>query len=135
MIRFAILFALLTTPALANEIEARVVSVYDGDTLTVEADIWPGITARSSVRIDGIDTPEIRGKCEKEKRMARQARELLATTVGDAVVLRDVRKGKYAGRVIARVYTSDGRDVAAIMLRSNLAREYHGSKREGWCDE
>jgi len=135
MIRFAFMFALLASPALASEIEARVVSVYDGDTLTVEAEIWPGIIARSSVRIDGIDAPEIRGRCRREKDRALMARDALRRLAGDHVILRDVRKGKYAGRVIARVYTTDGRDIAAIMLKAGLARPYRGGKRKGWCDE
>ena len=45
---------------------------YDGDTLTVDAEPWPGLTARTSVRVDGIDTPEIRGRCPAEKALALQ---------------------------------------------------------------
>ena len=57
-------------------IVADVVSVYVGDTLTVDAHPWPQITMRVSVRVNGIDTPEIRGKCEEEKVLAQNARTL-----------------------------------------------------------
>lgn len=67
-------FALLCplTPVSAGElaVPATVVSVYDGDTFTVEARPWPGMTLRTSVRVRGVDTPEIRGKCQAEKDLA-----------------------------------------------------------------
>jgi endonuclease YncB( thermonuclease family) len=45
-------------------INARVVNVYDGDTFTADAMSWPGVTIRTAVRVDGVDTPEIRGECQ-----------------------------------------------------------------------
>ncbi len=78
ILALALVLALAPTIALAGEIipgpvTADVVSVYDGDTLTVDAHPWPQITVRTSVRVDGIDAPEIRGKCDSEKAMAREA--------------------------------------------------------------
>ncbi len=63
----ALAFLILRFPALAGEtipgpVTGAVISVYDGDTLTVDASPWPGLTVRTSVRIDGVDTPEIRGE-------------------------------------------------------------------------
>ncbi len=52
----------LTGEPIPGPIAADVVSVYDGDTLTVDAHPWPQITVRTSVRVSSIDTPEIRGK-------------------------------------------------------------------------
>ena len=72
-------------------INARVVSVYDGDTLTVDAEPWPGLTARTSVRVAGVDTPEIRGECQAEKDLAVQARDFVRSTVGAQVQLTNVR--------------------------------------------
>ncbi len=43
---------------------ADVVSVYDGDTFTADIHVFPGLTYRRAVRVAGIDTPEIRGKCD-----------------------------------------------------------------------
>lgn len=47
-----------------------VVSVYDGDTFTVEAEVWPGMTWRGSVRVAGVDAPEIQGECDAEREQA-----------------------------------------------------------------
>ena len=41
---------------------------YDGDTITFNLPgLHPIIGEKISIRVNGIDTPEIQGKCEKEK--------------------------------------------------------------------
>ncbi len=113
---------------------ADVVSVYDGDTLTADVQVWPGQVNRVHVRIDGIDTPEIRGKCAAEKDGAKRARAaMIGILEGGRVSIVHVRTGKYASRMVAEVLV-DGVDVAGAMIRRGLAREYHGGKRAGWCD-
>jgi endonuclease YncB( thermonuclease family) len=37
------------------------------------------------------------------------------------------------GRTLA-VVLADGRDVAEVLIGEGLAREYHGGRREGWCE-
>ena len=115
---------------------ATVASIYDGDTLRAHVRVWPGLTVETSVRVRGIDTPELRGKCEAERELARTARDIArrwADDVGRVVVLRDVKRGKYAGRVVAHVLADD-ESLAGVLLRAGVAREYDGGKREGWCD-
>ncbi len=113
--------------------EAAVVRVVDGDTIRVRARIWLGTDVELLVRIDGIDTPEIRGKCPREKELAARARALTESLVaGGAVRLHDVRYGKYAGRVVARVVV-DGADIANLLLAAGLAHPYDGGARAGWC--
>jgi micrococcal nuclease len=137
---FAALALLLVFPAFAKAAEpipgpinARVVSVYDGDTFTANAAPWPGVTIRTAVRVDGVDTPGIRGECQAEKDMAIEARDFAAAALGDDVQLVDVRHGKYAGRVVARVLV-DGQDLAGLIIGAGLGRPYDGRAREGWCD-
>ncbi len=134
----AVLLALPATvqaaDAIPGPIVATVVSVYDGDTLTVNAYPWPGMTIRTAVRINGIDTPEIRGLCDAEKELAKRARDYVRATVGDHVQLTNITLGKYAGRVIADVLLADGRSLTALLIAEGLGREYHGGRREGWCD-
>ena len=138
----AAVLALIVTvvgPAVAladvpGPITAQVVSVYDGDTLTVDAKPWPGVTMRVSVRVDGIDTPEIRGRCQAEKDLAIQARDFVRATVGEAVQLTNVRLGKYAGRVVAEVWIG-GQSLAEMVIQAGLGRPYDGGAREGWCGQ
>ena len=133
----AILAASLPTIALAGEvipgpITAHVISIYDGDTITVDAYPWPDVTIRTSVRLNGVDTPEINGDCQAEKDLAVQARDFVCAQVGDTVHLRSVRFGKYAGRVVADVWIGDN-DLATLIIAAGLGREYHGDARAGWC--
>lgn len=115
-------------------IPADVLSVYDGDTITVEARPWPGMVIETKVRVNGIDTPEIRGKCDSEKELAKKARDAAAQFVGQSVQLHNVELGKYAGRVVASVYVGD-KSLADFLIESGLARPYDGkSKRQGWCE-
>ena len=49
---------------------------YDGDTITFNLpSLHPIIGEKISIRVNGIDTPEIKGKCEKEKYDAQQAQQ------------------------------------------------------------
>ena len=115
---------------------ARVERVIDGDTIEVTANPWPSLRVKTRVRIDSIDTPEIRGKCPQEIAQAKKAHDQLKTWLAEGVVLlSNIRPGKYAGRVVARVQMPDGRDVGDEMVRIGLARAYHGKKkRESWCN-
>ena len=50
---------------------------YDGDTITFNLpNLHPIIGKKIRVRLNGIDTPEIKGKCDKEKYDTEQAREM-----------------------------------------------------------
>lgn len=125
------------TPAgevLPGPIPARVVEVIDGDTVRVRARIWLGQEIEISVRFDGIDTPERRGKCAEERRLAEAAHAFVAARMdGQAVTLRNVHYGKYAGRVVARAVLPSGEDISQSLISAGLARPYDGRARGGWC--
>jgi len=135
---FAILFCILLTPGdgradVHSSIAADVVSVYDGDSIIVDAHPWPGMTIRISVRVRGIDAPEIRGKCQAEKKAALIARDRMAELAQGGILLENVGNGKYAGRVVADVVLR-GESLAETMIKEGLARPYDGGKRASWCD-
>ena len=121
--------------AVGIQTPARVLSVYDGDTVKVEAAMWPGLAWTGSVRVEGVDTPEIRGKCEGEKRKAVAARDFVRKQVGKRITLVNVKKGKYAGRVVARIRLADGTDLTELLIRAKHGRPYDGGRRRGWCDK
>lgn len=87
----------------------KVIKVYDGDTFTIAAKL-PNTDSpiyRFSVRLNGIDTPEIHGKTAHEKELAIAARDALHTLIyGKIITLKNVATEKY-GRILADVYIGD----------------------------
>jgi endonuclease YncB( thermonuclease family) len=122
--------------SLPGPVRADVIEVYDGDTLIVRARIWLGQVVSTKVRLAGVDAPELRGRCSREKLMARDARRFVERKLaGGGVTLRDIRFGKYAGRVLARVITAEGEDLGKALLAAGLARPYRGGRRGSWCQD
>ena len=120
---------------LDGPVQARVVEVVDGDTLLVRARIWLGQEIETRVRLTGVDAPEMKARCSRERALAEQARDFIRDRVGDApVVLHDVRYGKYAGRVLARIENAGGMDLGRSLLAAGLARPYAGGRRGSWCE-
>ncbi|MFQ6017634.1 MAG: thermonuclease family protein, partial [Kiloniellaceae bacterium] len=124
---------------LSGPVPALVVSVLDGDTIEVRARIWLGQDIRTRVRLSDIDAPELRGECERERELAEKARAFLAARLGPKgegpaeVRLLDIRYGKYAGRILARVETPGGEDLGRTLVAAGLARPYDGRSRAPWC--
>jgi endonuclease YncB( thermonuclease family) len=131
---------------------ARVVSIYDADTITVVMPI-AGTYHRVSLRIKGIDASEIKSKSAEVKALAFRARnriyELCTGQVWgarDAIVAKSILDGelrkdvhvvwiecdtfdKY-GRVLATVRCSeDGRSFADVLVSERLAYVYAGGSK------
>ena len=111
---------------------ALVLSVTDGDTFRARIPVWDNVEVITAVRIRGIDTPEIKGKCPAEKAAALAAKARLTELLNGPVQLSHVDPDKYAGRVDADV-TVNGQSVAAVLIAEGLARPYTGGARQGWC--
>jgi endonuclease YncB( thermonuclease family) len=123
---------------LPGPIPAEIVRVVDGDTVEVDARIWLGQKVRTQVRLLGVDTPELAGRCESERALAKQAKEMLARMLSGGqgphlAELREVDYDKYGGRVLAKIFAADGADVAAKLIGAGLARPYAGGARAPWC--
>ena len=84
---------------------SKVISVYDGDTFRVNIDSLPPIVGKNiAIRVNGVDTPEIRGKCQYEKNLALKARDFVRDRLANAkeIKLTNLQRGKYF-RVVASV--------------------------------
>jgi len=119
---------------IAGPVFAKVINVYDGDTIEVLAKVWPDHQINVRVRIRGIDAPEMRSKCSDERFAALNARDRLRKFIaGHPVLLTNIKGGKYFGRVLANVKTRSGHNVKSVLLSSGLVRPYQGKRRLGWC--
>ncbi len=136
-----LLFYLLTANAenaanrtYGNVIIAEVTSIYDGDTFRATINGWPAIIGeRIPIRINGIDAPEMKGKCQKEIQLARQAKQFSVERLRSAkkIELRNLRREKYF-RLLADVYV-DGDNLGAMLMNKGLARTYGGGLKMSWC--
>ena len=113
----------------------EVTSIYDADTFRCNIKSYPPIVGeRVPIRVNGVDAPEMRGKCQAEKILARTAKQVTVSMLRNAQVieLRNMRRGKYF-RIVADVYV-DGKSLADELIRKHLAVEYHGGhKIKDWC--
>ena len=112
---------------------SQVTSIYDGDTFRCNIPNWPPIIGhRISVRINGIDTPEMRDPRPEIRELARQAKMFTVGKLRAAkkIELRNIKRGKYF-RIIADVYV-DGFSLARMLLNAGLAKSYHGGKKPKW---
>ncbi len=129
-------FILFAKQNFGNIIVDEITSIYDGDTFRINISSYPDIIGKNiSIRINGIDTPEIRGKCEKEKDLARKSKQLTVSTLRNAkkIELRNIQKGKYF-RIVADVYV-DNKSLADIQIKNKLAIKYNGrTKIKNWCE-
>lgn len=113
----------------------KVNGVIDGDTLKAEVPALPDHLRKVSIRIIRIDTPEIHGKCEEEKKRARQAKEFLTEKFKEThlVTFGWMEWDKYGGRILAEVFF-DGVDVGKMMVDAGYAASYFGEKKVNlWC--
>jgi endonuclease YncB( thermonuclease family) len=113
---------------------SKVISVYDGDTFRVNIDSLPPIVGKNiPIRVNGVDTPEIRGKCQYEKDLALEARDFVRNKLANAkeIKLTNLQRGKYF-RVVANVVV-DGVSLEQELLDNELAYEYSGGKKLSWC--
>jgi len=122
--------------------------VYDGDTITVATPL-DGTRApmyHFSVRLRGIDSPEIRGSSPEEKAAATKSRDALAAKIlNQMVFLQNIDTEKY-GRVLADVFLeksgseSSGsgsneepkQSISEWMLEHHYAVAYNGGTKESW---
>lgn len=122
--------------------------VIDGDTVRGYIDTSdPEVAVHASLRITGIDTPEIGGhaRCPEEKLKGREAKEFLKRVLEPALekptrkLARacEVDSDKYAKRRLGRLEVKrNGRwtDISSLMLESGLAFPYQGGRRgTAWC--
>ena len=141
--RFLIIFIIFITGASAealknikfeNAVVEKVTSIYDGDTFRANIKNYPKIVGyRMSIRILGIDTPEMRAKCSKEKELARAAKKLTVSLLRGAehIELKNIKRGKYF-RLLADVYV-DGVSIADELMKGGFAVEYDGGTKIDWC--
>ena len=101
--------------------------IFDGDTIEVVfADPPPGIQKEESIRLLGINTPELNARDPES--FAQEAQQFVAEQTADSVVYLafDSKWRGSFGRLLAYVFNSQGLLLNAELLSSGLATLYSG---------
>jgi len=111
----------------------RVIKVYDADTITIASKLPYNESPmyRLSVRLNGIDTPEMKGKdiSDEEKNAAKVARDFVYNLVFNKFVrLENVQSEKY-GRILADVYIGDIH-LNELLIKDRYAVKYDGGTKK-----
>lgn len=111
----------------------QVIKVYDGDTLTVAAQLpYPESPIyRFTVRLMGIDSPEMKGKTEEERIEAHKAQKALEDLVLHKTVRLENREQEKYGRLLADVYV-DKIHINQWLLDNKYAKVYNGGTKEAF---
>jgi endonuclease YncB( thermonuclease family) len=112
----AVLCCLVSTPVFPQSARiAEVARVIDGDTLT--------LTSGETIRLAGINTPEMAYKSRPGEPLAVAARDALQAQVsGGWVGVETAPQAKDRhGRTLAYLFTPDGASIQAALLRAGLA--------------
>ena len=102
---------------------ARIIDVYDGDTVTAVTDLGFKHTFTQKFRLFGIDTPEIRGE-EREEGI--RVRDIVRKMILDKeVTINSIKdsQGKY-GRYLAIITLDNGINLNQWLVESGNAKVY-----------
>ena len=91
-----ILLLILSLNSLAEELSGKVVSVTDGDTLTLKVD-----RKKHKIRLAGIDTPE------KDQPWGKEAKKALVDKVRKKIITVEVVDTDRYGRLVGKVYLGE----------------------------
>ncbi len=107
-----------------------VISVYDGDTFKVNLDCSLEVYCQNMpVRVLGVDTPEIKGKTAREKKLAQQAKKFTTQFLQQGpVTLSNCGRDKYF-RLLCNVSNAAGQDLATELIKHNLGYAYDGGTK------
>lgn len=106
--------------------KAYVRSIYDGDTIRVDIDLGFGvILSDQSLRLLGLDTPEIRGE-ERPQGLVSRNFVTERIPVGSYITITTVRDRKEKfGRYLATVfYGEDMKNLNEELLQNGMAKPY-----------
>ena len=108
-----------------------VIKVYDGDTITIVSKL-PYDTSplyKFSIRLLGIDCPEIRSKDPFESKLAKFVRDKLKSIILEKEVYLDIQGMDKYGRCLAIVKCT-GTSVNQWLINNNLAVPYNGKTKQ-----
>jgi len=129
-------------PHLGEIVPAKVMSVYDADTITVVYNINnnPVSPFVINVRLSGIDAPEKKTLNELEKKASHLLTEFVSNKLLNKIINLNIKGwDKYGGRIVGNI-SLDGefedKSMNDWLLSKNLVKSFSGkTKKDKWSDK
>lgn len=102
---------------------AKVINIVDGDTVDVNVDLGFNIFFKVRLRLNGINTPELKESDPVKREMANKAKARVAELIKDRDVIIESRKMDKYGRYLADIYV-DSLHVNQQLISEGLAVSY-----------
>lgn len=110
--------------------DVSVASIYDGDTFKINLNCSLAVYCEKvPVRVRGVDTPEVKGKTEREKKLAQKAKEFTKNFLSvRPVSLSNCGRDKYF-RLLCDVQNGEGKDLARELIKRDYGYSYQGGTK------
>ena len=110
--------------------DVSIASIYDGDTFKINLNCSLAVYCEKvPVRVRGVDTPEIKGKTQREKNLAQKAKEFTKEFLSVAPVsLSNCGRDKYF-RLLCDVTNGEGKDLARELIKRDYGYSYQGGTK------
>ena len=118
-----------------QQCKAKVIDVYDGDTLTL-AFVFTGRIFQKKCRVYGIDCAEVRTRNKKEKTIGLDAKQFVSDLLLNKIIWVEFnQKDDKYGRLLGKIYPVKGGDtLASMLIAKGYGYEYHGEKKQRFGD-
>lgn len=117
---------------------AEIKKVIDGDTFDIVIDLGFDTLRKGRVRLYGVNTPESRTRDLEEKQKGLAAKEFTDQWLqksGNKVKIETILdKNEKYGRILAKVWDSNGNMLNQDIVSAGLAREYFGVGDKTWTE-
>jgi endonuclease YncB( thermonuclease family) len=112
-----------------------VIRCYDGDTITIVSNPY-GEVCRFTLRISGLDTPELKGSTVLEKTAAEIVRDELKKMISNKFVRIKIHGNDKYGRLLVDIWVDGYSDsINQWLLDNKYALPYDGGKKSIFQDE
>ena len=110
--------------------DVSIASIYDGDTFKINLNWSLAVYCEKvPVRVRGVDTPEIKGKTERESKLAQKAKQFTQEFLSvRPVSLSNCGRDKYF-RLLCDVTNGEGKDLARELIKRDLGYSYQGGTK------
>jgi len=118
-------------------IPARISRIIDGDTVEIVFLHGGTIPTKIAIRIDGVDTPELRGKTDLEKRAAVFVKEKVEELLNDqkTIEVKFIKWDKYGNRIVGDILCNQEHYLSHFLLLNGYAQVYNGRRKDQWIQD